>query len=245
MSSGRGLVRSSGRGTARRWSALVVVAGLAACTGSGTGTLSPTSGAGGNDASGSDATVPSGGTGTAGTSSSGTSVAPAAAEALVDTFDPADAASARRLADGRADPAVVSVAGERLRAGATGHVAWAAVYVWANEGDDVALLRPRLADPDVGIRLMAAAGTIMRGDAAGFVPLVELLTSDEPSSGWIPPGPAWLTATTALVRATADATLGPPGDATPEQRALARQRWTAWLAKGPRWDTQEQRWVAG
>ena len=219
--------------------------GLAACTGSANRSATTTGATGSAGPAGTPAVATAGGTATGAAPTSGAPIGAAAAAELVDTFDPASAASTRSLADRRDDPAVVSVAGERLRAGATGHPGWAAVYVWANEGDDVALLQPRLTDADVGIRLMAAAGTIMRGDAAGFAPLVELLTSDEPSTGWVPPGPAWLTATTALVRATGDATLGPPGDATPEQRALARQRWNAWLAKGPRWDATEQRWVAG
>jgi len=114
-----------------------------------------------------------------------------------------------------------------LDGGASGLQAWAATYVWANGGDDVAPLLALLADADPEIRVMAATGLIARGDAAGFEPLIATLTDDAVTAGF--PAPVWQNAAVALVRFTAISANGPPFDGSPKQRQTAADAWTAWL----------------
>ncbi len=134
------------------------------------------------------------------------------------------------LADSLDDPALLDAATEALLANATGDQAWAAVYVFANKGSDPSLLMPYAASEDVTVRLMAATGLLALGDSSGFAPLIAALDDASVLVGVYPRGVAYELATTSLVRYTAISALGPPDDADAGQRALAKQRWTDWLA---------------
>lgn len=134
------------------------------------------------------------------------------------------------LADALDDPALLDAATEALLATATGGQAWAAVYVYANKGADPTLLLPYAASEDVTVRLMAATGLLALGDSSGFAPLIAALDDESVLVGIYPRAVAYDLARTSLVRYTAISTLGPPDDANPSQRALAKQRWTEWLA---------------
>ena len=146
---------------------------------------------------------------------------------LIASFDVTDVLVMSSLAEHRLEPAVLLTARQVLDAGASGSQAWAAAYVWANGGDDVAPLLSLLTDPDPEIQVMAATGLIARGDDHGFRPLIAALTNDSLTAG--SPAPVWQNAALALVRFTAISANGPPFDGSPAQRQTAAAAWTAWV----------------
>ncbi|MGB8858620.1 MAG: hypothetical protein WCC60_05160 [Ilumatobacteraceae bacterium] len=169
----------------------------------------------------------------------------AEADSLLSAYEATDQTSFGLLAEVRSDPAVVGAAARALAAGASGDQRWAATYVWVNEGSDPAPLLALLAVDDAAIRAMAATGLLARGRPEGFEPLIELLVDDSLRPGQ-PPSEVWRDAVMALVRYTAISELGPPFDATTQQRAEAKERWQAWL-DGNRdrltFDEAESLWV--
>ena len=94
-----------------------------------------------------------------------------------------------------------------------------ALQVYAAAGQDPAPLVKRITDKRAGLRVLAAQGLLARGDSRGFPVLIAELRGD-----------GWADASLYLARWTANATLGPPFDADPGQRAAAAGRWDAWWA---------------
>jgi len=134
------------------------------------------------------------------------------------------------LTDQLGDPAVASAARTVLESGdAEPPLRFAASYVWANVGDDPAVLVPLLTDPDPAIALTAAIGVVAQGGREGFAPLIAALTSTNALEYYDTGEPAWSAANVALVQFTGIASNGPPFDANASQLALAQQRWQAWL----------------
>jgi hypothetical protein len=166
--------------------------------------------------------------------------------ALLRSVDLADSDSLLLLADAAGDAGLIAAAEEALAAGATGDLRWAAVWVVVNGGSDAEILVPYATADDVTIRVMASTGLLARGRIEGFEPLIAALTDETLLVGRYPPEPAWTAAATTLVRWTGVAANGPPFDALASQRAVAQQRWTAWLdASGSSlmFDSAEGRWV--
>jgi hypothetical protein len=166
--------------------------------------------------------------------------------ALLKSVDLADSDTLLALNDAAADPGLEAAAEKALAAGATGDLKWAATWVVVNGAKDAAPLVPLATDPDLTIRVMAGTGLVARGRTEGFAPLVAALTEDALLVGHYPPQPAWLEATLALVRWTGVADNGPPFDADAAQRAVAQQRWQAWLDQhhdALHFDDDEGRWL--
>lgn len=86
-------------------------------------------------------------------------------------FTRAGAEASRTVLDGRPDR----------------DAAWAAVWIYSSSGNDPAPLRPLVAAPDPSIRVMAAAGLVAFGDAAGFPILREALADQQNLLGSHPP----------------------------------------------------------
>lgn len=169
------------------------------------------------------------------------------AHELLIGFDTADQVSFSVLAQDRSDPGLLAAARRSLDAGATGDERWAATYVWVNEGDDAAPLIGLLAADDAAIRVMAATGLLARGREDGFEPLFALIVDDSLRPGH-PPSQVWRDAAVALARYTAISELGPPLDASPAQRQLARTKWQAWFGEhrnALNFDAEVALWLAG
>ena len=198
--------------------ALTVLSLAVGCTGDGGGSTPTGGGGGGGGGGGSGAPEP-------------TTPAMTVEEAteVLEAADLADQVSRFEIDAVSDTQAAVDAAAGVIAEGATGDPLWAAVYVYANGGDDPAVLVPLLSDPDPTIRVMAAAGAVAMGERAGFEPLVAALTDTSTFAGSDPPLQIWQFATGTLARSTGVAENGPPFDANERRRLLAVDRWTAWL----------------
>ena len=97
-------------------------------------------------------------------------------------------------------------------------VVYGALLVYSQGGASVDPLIPLLQHAAPLIRVTAAGALLARGDARGFPAAIAEIAS----------AGAWRLAAQQLARWTADATLGPPLDATADQLAEAAARINAW-----------------
>jgi hypothetical protein len=241
--------------------ALAVAAGLltvAACSSGGETTATPTTGATGTSTSEPAATTPdntgstSGATDDTDGSSAPVPSTPEANElsasdaaALIAGYDPA-AEDSDAIIIHRGEATVIAAAGDVLASGGTPGQEWAAVYIWANEGDGSAPLLPYLDATDAAIRAMAATGVLARGEREGFAPLIALLEDTSVLAGSEPPMQAWSFAATMLASLTGVSENGPPFDADDAQRAAGKQAWATWVADHSatlHFDEAEGRWL--
>ena len=168
-----------------------------------------------------------------------------AAEAALRAARLADPATFESLERVRSSPAATAVARRILEAGESGDVRWVAAWVYSTAGEDPAPLVPLLADGDVSLRVIGAAGLLERGDARGFEPLIEALGHAETMTGTAPPRTVWAASTAVLVRMTGNADLGPPFDGHERVVKAAQARWQTWLSENRarlRFDPEAGEW---
>ena len=147
----------------------------------------------------------------------------------------------------RLTPAGAAAAADLLASGATGDPLWAATYVYASSGDDPAPLKAIASDAGASptVRVMAAAGLLGRGDAAGFEPLIAALATADAMDGMEPAGTTSEFAADVLER-YAGTGFGPALTASADEREASQAQWTAWLETnraGLRFDGPSSSWL--
>ena len=155
----------------------------------------------------------------------------AAAVALIDGANLAEASTISTIEGIRFTPAGALAACRRLAEGADGDALWAAAWVYATGGTDPAPLLPLLANDDATIRAIAGAGVASMGRAEGLDALAGLISVDAGLRGSDPPVTVARYAAytlSGLVDRAADA-VGDVSTGTPEERSAAAAAWTSWL----------------
>ena len=99
---------------------------------------------------------------------------------------------------------------------------WGALQVILNSDATVDLPVALLTHADSAVRIAAADALLARGDARGFEVLIAGLTATSSTDR------SWVAATRSLCRWLADASMGPPTDATPRQVAAGQAAWREW-----------------
>ena len=166
------------------------------------------------------------------------------AKAAIDAAAFADSDSLEQLGPMAFTEEGPAAAAEVLAGTPEGAAKWAAVYVYANGGDDPEVLEPYLADADPSVRTLAASGVVTMGDTAGISVLVELLTVNDTLAGSAPAQRVWEVAAANLL-AIPSGGLGPLPDADDATRAAVQQAWRDWFAaNGARltFDADELTW---
>ena len=164
------------------------------------------------------------------------------AKAAIDAAAFDDAESLEQLGPLAFTEEGAAAAAEVLAATPEGAAKWAAVYVYANGGDDAEVLTPYLADADPSVRVLAAAGVVTMGGRAGITVLIDLLTVNDTLTGSTPPMRVWEVAAANLLSMPADG-LGPALDADDATRAVSQQAWRDWFtANGARLTFDDGAW---
>jgi len=170
----------------------------------------------------------------------------AAAGALIDAANLADAATITLIQAIRFTPAGTLAACRHLAAGVTGDALWAAAWVYGTGGTDPDPLLALLGSDDPTIRAIAGAGLASLGRVEGLDALAGLVSVDAGLRGSLPP-----VSVSAFSAATlADVTNGAVGDvstSTPEERTDSAAAWRSWL-DGTRsrlsFDADQRLWLA-